>query len=184
MFIFGELIIWAIFCIIFISYEKGFAAFYSTLILGVALWISGINVVMWSWSNPKLLAQYSLCYIGVGLGWAIFKFVVMLNAAKNTYIEDKKEYLSGDERTEEMWIHKVKHSYDGVQSYAPTVTENKEEIMFWLIWWPFSIFSFFLQDVMTGICRQLWKLVSGILNGIRVSVLGVAAKDLDEKDTK
>ena len=183
MFILGELIVWAFFCTVFVSYEKGYFAFWTTAILSVGLWFAGFNVFTWAWDNPKLLAQGLFVYILAGIVWATFKFVVKLRKARNKYIADKKEYFRSNPRiTDEAWIAKIKGSYGGTENYAPTVNQNKENIMFWAWWWPFSVIGFFFEDLIVELWNMSWNFMKGFLNGIRSTVLGEAAKDLDDVD--
>ena len=189
MFILGEVFVWIFLCTICVSYEKGYFAFWSTVILAVCLWFSGLNVFTWAWANPKLLAQWIFVYILAGIVWGTFKFVVKLRKARNEYVKDKERYLKytgctglakQEERTAKTWIEQCKRGYNGSEDYAPTVNKNKENIMFWAWWWPFSIISFFFEDLIVEIWNMSWRFMKGLLDGIRTSVLGEAAKDLDE----
>lgn len=191
--IFLDFMLWCFFCTIFIGYEKGWFAFWGTVLAGVAAYFLGYNVPVWAWNNPMLVAQGFIAYGVIGTLWGSFKFVMKLNKAKKLYIKDKQKWLAvapdfykqdhrfyAPVRDEKTWIKHCKESYDYHTKYAPTVNENKENIFFWSFWWPFSMLSFFLSDFITEIFEFVWKFVKGFLEGIRKGVLGEAAKDLDD----
>ena len=180
MLLFGELIVWAVLCTVFISYERGVMAFWATVVACGVLWLTGINVAMLAWANPLLVAQGLVAYMIVGFCWATFKFVVKLRKARNKYIVAKANYLGYDEtRTEQGWIENVKNTYGGKEQYAPTVSRNKGTIMFWAWWWPFSVISFFIEDLIRELWNMSWKVIRSFFEKIRSKILGEAAKDLD-----
>ena len=114
MFILIDLIIWAVLCTVFVAYERGIAAFVATLAGCVALWFSGINVFMYAYQNPMVVAQGLVAWMVVGFVWATVKFIIKLRKAQGRYVADKATYmLPGGEYTEERWIDRVKSSHGG-----------------------------------------------------------------------
>lgn len=183
MFIIIELILWALLCTLFISNEKGIAAGVTCLIGAGALWLSGFNVFKWAYNNPELFGQGLVAYLLVGFLWATFKFCVKMRKARNRYVRDKADYLSGAERdgsqrTEQMFIDICRTSYKK-NGYAPSVNDNKVNILFWAWWWPFSIIAFLLEDLLRELVNFSWKGIKAVFEGIRGKLLGEAARDLD-----
>ena len=187
--IFLDVIVWGFVCSICISYEKGWLAFWASTAAMFGAFLLGYNIPMMAWNNPMLVAQYAAIYIGIGAVWASFKFIWKLRKARSLYIKDKTKWLKGigefvtDEskgRTEEQWIKYCKsHTYEYQEIYAPTVSANKSRIMLWMTWWPFSVISFFFADLLSEVWDFVWQFVKGFLEGIRKTVLGEAAEDLD-----
>ena len=187
--IFLEVFVWGLICSVCISYEKGWAAFWFTLLGIVGAKLLGYDILVWIWLDPAVVVKYALIYIAIGAVWGSFKFIWKLRKARNTYIKDKTKWLNGKTivsddpakaRTEEQWIEHCKDRiYNHKEMYAPTVSANKFKIILWMTWWPFSVIAFFFDDLLTEVWNGVWKIVKGFLEAIRKYVLGEAAKDLD-----
>lgn len=185
------LAIWGLACLAFVSYELGWGAFWATVILAVlAHFFLGFSVFTLAITSPVLFAKYAAGYLGIGLGWSSLKFWFKMRKARKQYVTDKREWLSKEDvktdgvnsvalpRTEAQWIERVK--YQGTASkYAPTVSQNKWNILRWLWWWPFSVVTFLFEDLIRELWELSWKAVRDIFSGIRRLALGEAARDLD-----
>ena len=62
---------------------------------------------------------------------------------------------------------------------VPQVRREKSRITLWLSFWPFSVLSYFLNDILTDFYRWLVRLVSGIMRGINNLVFAGMKKDLE-----
>jgi len=178
MFLFVELIVWAIVCLIFVAYDKGVGASIVTVGAGVvACFVAGVNPVMWLWANPMIALTYIAVYAGAGLIWSTIKWASKLRKARNMYIKDKSEFIAGG-GLEQAFISQVRNSYR-MESYAPSVNKNKANFGFWCMWWPFSMIAFLCEDLIRELWNFSWKFLTGFFGGMRKRILGEASRDLD-----
>ena len=179
MFLLIELVIWAVICLVFVSYEKGAGAFVATLGAGVvACFVAGLNPFTWVWANPLLFGQVIILYMGFGLVWSSVKWYSKLRKARNMYVKDKTEYVESSQTgTEQDFINNARNRYK--EKYAPTVNRNKGNLGFWCIWWPFSMIAFLCEDLIRETWKFAWKFLKGMFEGMRKRTLGEAARDLD-----
>ena len=174
-----EIAVWLLACTIFISFESGMGAAVASLVFGVILFFSAdINILTWAWANWSIVLYFAGLYLVIGLGWAIVKFIWKCRKARGKYIEDKNEFISKG-RTAEEFIKQVKSSSGAKEGYAPKLSQNKENILFWGWWWPFSLIATFFDDFFRKLVDLSWTAVKDLFEGIRKAALGEAAKDLD-----
>lgn len=179
MFLFVELVIWSLICIVLVSYEKGLAAFVATGIAAGVAAFAGFNVFTWVWANPLLFGQFFLVYVAVGIGWSSMKWYIKLRKARVSYVKAKAEYLEDNvNATEQNFIDNVKNNYMK-ERFAPTVSRNKGNLGFWCIWWPFSMITFLLEDFIREMWNLAWKFLKNLFEVMRKRTLGEAARDLD-----
>jgi hypothetical protein len=190
MFIFAVPILWIVVCTVFIAYEIGWGAFVCTAVAAVlAHFFLGFSIFGLAMASPMLFAKWGAAYVGAGLVWASFKFFIKLRKARSSYVKDKKAWLKEidvfrqgvtaevTQRTEADWIGKIRRT--NTENYAPTVGMNKERIMFWAWWWPFSMVNFLLEDLIRELWNASWRAIRTVMEGVRKVALGEAAKDLD-----
>jgi hypothetical protein len=184
-------IIWFVLCTTFVTYEMGWGAFWVTAAMAViAHFFLGFSIVAFAIASPVALASWIAMYAVAGLGWASFKFFVKLRKARRLYVTNKTDWLAGADlakdlvlhetyipRLEEEWIIKAKRGC--TERYAPTVYANKQKIMFWAWWWPFSMVNFLLEDLIREVWNASWRAIKSVMEGVRKFALGEAAKDLD-----
>jgi hypothetical protein len=114
----------------------------------------------------------------VGVVWSTFKFWRKLRKAQAAYVQAKTiEMKTGI--TEDQFIKNICR-YDK-EKYAPTVIQNKGNILFWAWHWPFSLIAFLCEDLLKEIWRMSWRMIKGLMESIRAASLGEAARDLDDK---
>lgn len=179
MFLLIELIIWAVICLVFVSYEKGVGAFVATGIAGVvACFVAGFNPFTWLWANPLIFGQLCIAYVGIGLIWSSVKWYAKLRKSRKLYLEAKADWVAKG-KTEQSFIETVRGAYGDKERYAPTVSRNKSNLGFWCIWWPFSIIAFMFEDLIRELWNLSWKFLKNMFEGMRRRTLGEAARDLD-----
>jgi hypothetical protein len=155
-------------------------------------WLIGLSFIA--------LLKYFGAYMGAGLAWSYFKWFTKLRKFKShynkikadwekmpdngTYNEDEhgREGVGGystRERTarphwpggfEEYW--KDKKSHDKIKG----ASWDKDEVIFWIVFWPFSVLHFCLKDLMRFLIEDVLK---GTYIALRKAVLGEATKYVD-----
>jgi hypothetical protein len=176
-----ELFAWFVLCTLFVSFEKGWFAFWGTLAFIAALTFSGFNIFTWLKINYMLVPEMLAIYLLIGIAWACLKFIIKCRKARKLYLTDKDNYLTAtphpndkNPRTLDTWMGYVSDGYGGTEKYNPTVNANKSNLGFWTWWWPFSMVSFFFEDFFKKIVDTVWAMTKGLFGQIRNAALGEA----------
>jgi hypothetical protein len=179
MILLGLIIAWAVIVAVLVAYEMGIAAGIVTAVAAGVLWfVEGINLFAYVTSNPLDVARGLGAWMLIGFVWSTFRFVVKLRKARNRYVDDKASAISGG-TPEQAFIERVRNSYTERERYAPTVNNNKSNIMFWAWWWPFSMIAYIFEDMIRELWNASWRAIKAFFERIRSTVLGEAARDLD-----
>jgi hypothetical protein len=126
-------------------------------------------------------------YMGTGLGWSYFKWVTKLRKYKRQYNEAKAKWEAMPDKDDGHGFRgKTKEGWDSFESYMKNkmsysttsgVQWKKDEIIYWICFWPFSLLHFCLKDLMRFIVEDILK---GTYMRIRKAVLGEALKYVED----
>ena len=136
----------------------------------VHLWIykgSLLTIKDYVLNNPLQILEYIGLYVVAGIVWSFYKWYVYLK--KN--VEKLKE--RGTKSTN------FKKDYSNIFD----ASENKESIIAWMIYWPFSAFWYIISDPITKFYKWLFEKFSGIYENITNSVLKTNSNAVDDKNS-
>lgn len=118
--------------------------------------------------DPLMLVAGIILFLAVGAAWALFMWRQHVNSE---YVQDalreglKKFTTHGD-------------LYDGqrfVESRlfpsAARASRNKERIMTWWLYWPFSMVVYVFDDLLRDLFNWMYARISGVFNSITLSAL-------------
>lgn len=204
-FLFGTLGFWVVVALalwyIVYATEK-FWAPSATIVFLVAIgflsYANSVNPIDWILNNPLLSFGIVVGYVAAGVGWMLFKFrrfakkiVELLDSVKIAFL---RQHDAKDDQIPEEYISDWNEDLEG--GYEKYVKESdrrfldggrldsrpwhhKSRIMFWMIYWPFSL----THDLLTDLYEMVYEAVSKKLERISAELLGERVKDLDLKPT-
>lgn len=160
MLTFGGILFWCLIALIFLIIlashewddEAQFGWPITTLILGgLILYISyrsDWNSILTELNFRKLLIS-SIIWLIIGLGWSFFKW---FKFARKQYIGYQK-HKNGTDKSN--WI--------------PKVSDNKERITTWIVFWPFSVIRYAIGNLLRDFFNGIIKIFTGWYDRIAIS---------------
>lgn len=136
----------------------------------VHLWIykgSLLTIKDYILNNPLQILEYIGLYVVAGIVWSFYKWYV--------YLKRKVEVLK------EKGYKFPNNKKDYPESFD--ASKNKESIIAWMIYWPFSAFWYIISDPITRFYKWLFEKFSGIYEKIANSVLNTNINAMDDKNT-
>lgn len=180
-----ELALWFIAVTLFVAFDKGWGAFWATAAIVGLMWWHKVPVWATLTASPSTTLMFAILYVAVGLLWATFKFTRKLVKARDLYTTERDKWKERarakspdltEAELQSLWQKEVTNSYSNSRLYAPTVSDNKENIAFWAWWWPFSMVAFVFGDFLTWLKDSVYNAVKGAFERLRRQVLGEAAE--------
>lgn len=114
--------------------------------------------------NPKDIAFWALAYLPIGVAWSFFRWWRVLKDAAANLLSYRHHY-SDQHRWEEH-----------VRDHMPKAANNKSSIVCWITYWPFSVASYLLVDILCDIGNWIYNLFSGlyqrVADHVTASLLG------------
>lgn len=111
------------------------------LLLGFLWLVTGTSpkdfVANHSWGE---LISYFLGYVGVGFGWSLFKW---RSKVKKWYVFSKKRADQGKKLFQEK----------------PQVKDNLDSIVYWMVYFPFSMLAYFIGEWLLKLYKKLKELI-------------------------
>lgn len=169
---------WVVFIVILfagISCEASDSDFIWFLLfpLFIVPWFLGTNPFVWIINNPSLLVANILEYSVIGLAYAFFRWAY-LNITQANYIKDNYDSLK---KQWEDSSFKGSHTFEQwliLYDYITPISNNKSKVARWVVWWPFSLISFFFSDLIVDFIRKLgnimYSLFGNVFRNIQVSI--------------
>jgi hypothetical protein len=160
--------------------EAGWLSFW-ILVLFIIMSI-GFNMpwVAFVTANPWILLPYAGMYLLMGVFWCLFKYMRIVRERVKKYHTDCAEWIQKNER-------KIAESSDGKLSeddfykqlnkferdkYNFDLMREKERILTWLWWWPFSTIAFVLCDLFEWIWDLSFRVIRGLLENVKKIIQG------------
>lgn len=108
-----------------------------------------INIVPWILHNPISVLWLFIGYLVVGTGYSVIKWTLYVY----NKVAEFKEY--GGNATSSIWTR-----------YKPYVSENKERILGWMVFWPFSAAWTLINDPIRKSFNFIYNHISNFLQSI------------------
>lgn len=103
-----------------------------------------------------------LAYIPLGVGWSMFRWWKVLKRWSKEIVAVKDEWKPG-------WQNNTWDEYLSLR--IPKPSDNKDRIVFWIAYWPLSVFAFIAFDFLADCGRWLYERISGIYQAMADRVL-------------
>lgn len=161
-----------------VAYKLDFAAlfwFVVTLIL-IQFWCK-INVWEYFCEHWGQLLLWTLAYLPIGVIWSFSKWFIFLRVVKLKY-QDKLERFSQLRSLTTLEAVETKEWKEFLTLYAnidirkPKVEDHKEDIIRWVIYWPFSIATTIVGDFIKHLVKEIYAKVSHLYSKMVEKVLG------------
>lgn len=181
-------VMWLLWCV---SEEEGYKAFASVAIFLVLIHLLGdASMLSWIQDNPIVLFKNILLYIGIGVTWSVCKFYFTLCKTKREIKELRKTFgessdsvdATGDDNKNNVstrWVFYVRKHYEDQHRFNYS-KENPldfklqyDRILFWMTYWPLSMFWTILNDPITRFFKWLYhEVLIGLFRKMHDSIIG------------
>ena len=115
------------------------------------------NVLRFAHDYPWYMTIIVASYLFLGVFWGYGKWISYVNKTHGPYNDKKRGWLrdkgiagsSVPEEMKEEWTNYIQNSfsrYDRVLTAVPLALDNKERIITWGMFWPWSLGWFFIND--------------------------------------
>ena len=136
--------------IVCIERGSGIMAGISVVIaLALLYFIAGINPFTYVIEHPFGTILYFAAYIATGIVWSVFRLDRFAKQWRRTWNEaDNKS---------------ARRALFGEQ---PTVKNNKDRLLAWIIFWPWSVLWWALADLVFDFMNTIYEMMSGIYSKV------------------
>jgi len=173
--------------------EKGLWATLSILVsLAAVQFLGNVDVFGYVYHNPISILVGLLVYVLGGVIWVFPKWYFFVKDHFRKYIDLKEEFLESkkiktQEVPEEMkreWQEYFRRGrnmrYDADIEFKPSPKKHKEQIMAWMVCWPFSLLWTMLNDPIVRFFHHVYYYVLDNLQRISDNVFKGVGKDFSE----
>jgi hypothetical protein len=144
---FGTLVLLAILAALLHHDYLGWAVFITVLLVGGLVYAVEVNPFLWVWNNPLTTLTYAVLYLGIGIGWSIFKWDKYTKKRAET-VEAKWTVSSEREKTT------YRKYFD---NNMPIALNCKWMITGWVAYWPASGLAYIFCDLMADLVEWIIK---------------------------
>jgi len=187
---FSVFFVWLLFTT---SHEKGVQSTTVIVIFLLLLAFFGdFNIFSWIYHHPISTICWSVGYVFAGVIWSIGKWYLFNTKIKTTYNSLRNQFKSRhnidspsipeDKLCE--WKHYLADGYNwesvtkyyslkisrqlqpDIQGLQPVAQEYKDIIVFWMMFWPFSLAFFFLSDFLERLYYRVYEVIVNIFSRV------------------
>jgi hypothetical protein len=182
--------------IVSIDFENGVAATWLSILLGFLIIIK-FEIFAMIAVNPWYTVLAIFGYLAIGIIWSVFKWYLLLknrisliNKIRNKFPNDLNTTWSqlwtadligypdkAFELTVENHLDKMKVS---IMEKMPTAVRNKDLIIMWLSYWPYSVVSSIFTDLIKNLLKNIYNMMSNLYNKIADDMTTEFLNDLDK----
>ena len=190
--VFGSVGFWVLFTVVSVwfwialSLKKSFTATI-VLVLTIFLLVQFGNLSFaYVWAHPGGALLWALTYLGAGALWSVMRWALLLLNMKRKHKDLRKKFLDhralGSRETipaylKGQWHDTVRDSFswEGVDvaedgSLSANPGRHKESIYMWILFWPWSIAFYFLEEPLVRTVRFIYRRLVGTYEKISESV--------------
>ncbi len=131
-------------------------------------------------NNPWTIAYAVGAYFAIGTVWSVIKWWFVLLKKRDQYETFRSSYLKRNGITGELigqqkddFKTKLREEFGWNKSFPPQASENKARIIAWMAYWPFSMFSTVLGDILVRVFKKIYDILEYIFSGIYRSITGL-----------
>ena len=178
-FVFGSIAFWLLLLIVSLvivwqvegdEVGGGLAIFTMLIMLAALEYMSDVKALSYIYEHPLEILKWFCVYVIIGIAWSFAKWAWALykvsEYAQKLYDEFNKE--SG--KKDQSWAMFIKHSFN-FRYYAhiyiggelpPQASYNKKRLVFWAMYWPWSLIWTLLGDWITELFERLIDFLTGL----------------------
>ncbi|MBI4142378.1 hypothetical protein HY480_00710 [Candidatus Uhrbacteria bacterium] len=141
------------------------------------------NVVTAVRRTPLTAGGVCAGYIVAGVLWSMVKWYLFLRERRDDYNERKALFLQEHQMEGAVIPDGLKGAWRNRIGYghsAPHVRDHKTRIVRWMVYWPWSLLWFCVNDPVRRFFRMLFNRIVGIYERIQRRVWGDAEADFTE----
>jgi len=163
----------------------GFATLLMIATIVAAQYFHIADILGWVSKNYAWTLVYVIVYLILGIGWSIGKWVLFLRKFNRKRLEavsavqsTAKQEDPPTQSVKDISVHLKHEMYKGTYlSQRPKASDYKGTIIAWMIWWPISMISTFLNDPV----RELFNIVYDQLSGLYQTLADKIVSDIEKK---
>jgi hypothetical protein len=164
-FMFGSLFFWSIIAVEFVlltwwvENESPIPAFFSVALLLIVFHLFGdVSIFTYVENNSKDVLRWVVVYAFIGFVWSLLKFYFYVSKLKRKIERVKEEFLEDYEQREssnvrnnlgtkeDKWRQHLRYHVSYKEERDLTFSSYGSRIVFWLSYWPISMFWTLLND--------------------------------------
>lgn len=163
-----------------IEYERPWWGTFSLLMTGLLLhFVCDLNILGLALTHPGLTALVAGGYFVVGTAWSVVKWFLFALKRKEEYLEAKEHWRVEDEQREAFdrdrqnlvktgptkWEDSARRAgfLNRKGTLVPLVRENKERVMLWMVYWPWSALWTIINDPIKRLFRHIFNMIQDAL---------------------
>lgn len=140
------------------------------------------DAIKYAVQHPWDLVLYVLIYLAVGAGWGVIKWYFYLLKSRDKYQEFRRKWLDSKrikgtdipDNLKEEWARNSA-SY-GIK--IPQAINNKDRIILWMAYWPWSVIWTALDDVVKRAFERIYSMFGKLYDRMTASVFREFKDDL------
>ena len=176
------------FLMFFVVNDYGKQAFWAIIIyLGAMHLFGDMHLFDWLKNHPVDLLRYGFLYLLAGAIFAWGKICGKAHDLKEMWAETKKswidshtdKYMNAEEK-ELVWLDHVQNDR---YSSSPVFSDYKNDIIFWISYWPLHLIWMVLHDFLKNLGKQVYRLFSRIYEASFNSIVGSITSDINKAKT-
>ena len=134
----------------------------------IQLWAE-IDILKWVMKNPLHLLWILPSYAFIGLVWSWFKWWLKVTRLAKMIDEELLKFKTAEKITTDSLTTRQNNKfrqYSILHLEKPKFSENKRKISVWVMYWPTSVFWFFLNDFVKKAIRRLVESFHKVYEGM------------------
>ncbi|MES3004746.1 MAG: hypothetical protein V4690_01380 [Patescibacteria group bacterium] len=174
----------------------------SFVVITLVLYYAGVLQFSWIIQNPLQASFYFLSYFVIGAVWAVGKWWRFVTRIFERYDDIRREFLKlrGVEGNKvpdafkKEWLDHIRRETDYGREVKlkignngvvhPSPNEHKSEIYLWILFWPWSVVGYFLDEPLKKLVRWIYRRISTLLEKISLNVFKSTKDDFFENPTR
>lgn len=132
--------------------------------------------------HPLSIVYAAAAYIGAGAVWCLVKWYLYVLNQRDAYEAFRESWFQAHNITGELLGSDKKAFLDAVnskfsyRSIPPRASEHKTKITAWMAYWPFSVVSTFVGDLIVRVFTTIYRSLTGLMQNISNRVFGKYAE--------
>ncbi len=151
--------------------------------------LSSFNITTLIQSHWKFFIIFIFSYLCIGPAWGIFKWKLYIEKQHNKYLEFKRKFITKcgiktndtPDQYKEKFLREFQYEFD-YKSIIPQVDKNKERIITWMTFWPWSALWTLINDPIRAFYNYVYGRIADVLQKMVSKRFADVTKDFENKD--